>query len=123
MRFLLATLLTAALCFLAGLYTPWWSLAIVAFAVALFIKQSIGLAWLSGFVGVFLLWGGLAALLQVKNKGVLSHKIATLLPLQGNTYLLLLITALVGALVAGFAAMSGSSLRPTVRRSVKEAAK
>ncbi|HET7896866.1 MAG TPA: hypothetical protein VFL47_04335 [Flavisolibacter sp.] len=119
MRFLLATLLTAALSFIAGLYAPWWSLALVAFGVALLIKQSIGFAWLSGFTALFLLWGGLAGLLQLRNKNVLAQKIANLLPLQGNTFLLLLVTALVGALVAGFAAMSGSSLRPPEKLYVK----
>jgi len=119
MRFLLATLLTATLCFITGMYTPWWSLAVVAFAVALIIKQPIGLAWLSGFVAIFFLWGGLAALLQIRNKSMLAQKIANLLPLHGNTVWLLLITAFVGALVAGFAAMSGSSLRPLDRGYVK----
>src|SRR5438067_8289434 len=111
MRFVLATLLTASLSFIAGLYMPWWSIAIVAFLVALLIKQQIGWASLSGFAGIFLLWGGLALLIDVKNKMVLSHKIAQLFSLNGSSIILILVTALVGALVAGLAAMSGSSLR------------
>lgn len=111
MRFILATLLTAALSFIAGLYTPWWSIALVAFLVALLVHQKAAWAYLSGFAGIFLLWGGLSAFISIKNNGVLAQKIARVFPLNGNAVLLILITALIGALVAGFAAMSGSSLR------------
>jgi hypothetical protein len=119
MRFTLATLLTATLSFIAGLYLPWWSIALVAFLVALLIKQKIGWAYLSGFTAISFLWGGLALFIHIRNKGVLTQKIAALLPLNGNTFYLISITAFVGALVAGFAAMSGSSLRPVDRRLVK----
>jgi lipoprotein signal peptidase len=111
MRFTLATLLTVTLSFIAGLYLPWWSIAVVAFLVALLVKQNIGAACLSGFTAVFLLWGGLASFIHVRNQGLLTQKIAQIFPLNGNAVYLILITAFVGGLVAGFAAMSGSSLR------------
>ena len=111
MKFLLATLLTASLAFLAGLFSPWWSVALVAFLVALLLKQGYGRAFLSGFAGIFLCWGIVALWIDVKNNGVLSHRIAQVLPLGGSGLLLILVTAFVGALVGGFAAMSGSSLR------------
>lgn len=116
MRFLLATLLITMLSFIAGLYLPWWSLAIVAFFVALFVHQSIGKSFLAGFLGVFLLWGILAWWIDIKNESILSGKIASLLPLNGSVVLLIIITALIGSLVGGFAAMSGSSLRPAIRK-------
>lgn len=116
MRFILATLLTATLSFLAGLYMPWWSIAVVSFLVALLVKQRYGLAFISGFLGIFLLWGILAFWIDVKNNGVLSHKIAQLFPLGDSSVLLILVTGLVGGLVGGFAAMSGSTLRPVERR-------
>jgi hypothetical protein len=112
MRFLLATLLTATLSFLAGMYTPWWSIAIVSFLVALLIQQRTAQAFLAGFTGIFLLWALLAFWIDVKNNHLLSHKIAQVFPLSGSSTLLLLLTAFVGAVVGGFAAMSASSLRP-----------
>lgn len=115
MRLLLSTLLIATLSFLAGLYLPWWSIAIVAFAIALLIPQNLLFAFLSGFLGIFLLWGILAFWIDMKNESLLSHKISTLLKLGGSSILLILVTAFVGALVAGFAAMSGSSLRRPAR--------
>ena len=112
MKFLLATALTALLSFIAGLRFDWWSIAIIAFIVALLIRQSISRSFLSGFSGIFLLWALVALWIDIKNKGILSHKIAQLFPLGGSGALLILVTAFVGALVGGFAAMSGASLLP-----------
>ncbi|MDB5196467.1 MAG: hypothetical protein JWP88_838 [Flaviaesturariibacter sp.] len=112
MRFLVSLLLIALFSFIAGLYLPWWSLAIVAFLVALLVPQSIGKSFLAGFAGIFLLWAILAFWIDVQNNHVLSQKIAQLFKLGNASVLLILITALIGALVGGFAAMSGSSLRP-----------
>lgn len=116
MKFLAATVLILLLSFIAGLFLPWWSIAIVAFLIALLIPQSIGKNFLAGFLGVFLLWGILALWIDVKNDSVLSQKIAQLFSLGNAGFLLILVTALIGALVAGFAAMSGGSLRPAHRR-------
>ncbi len=117
MKFLTAVVLTALLVFIAGLYMPWWSLAIAAFLVAVLIHQKAGKAFFAGFLGVFLLWGGLAWWIDMKNDGYLSKKIAQLLPMGGSVVALILFTAFIGALVAGFAAMSGSFLRSTERKS------
>jgi len=116
MRFTLATLLTVTLGFIAGVYLPWWSTALVAFLVALLIKQTPGLAYLSAFTGIFFLWGGMSLFLHLRNNGVLTARIAQLFPLNGNSIYLILVTALIGGLVAGFAAMSGSSLGLFERR-------
>ena len=111
MKFLVATLLTALLAFISGLFLPWWGIAIAALLVALVVPQDAGKAFLSGLLGVFLLWAGLAWWVDMKNNGVLSKKIAMVLPLDGNTIYLILLTGIIGGLVAGLAAMSGSFLR------------
>ena len=112
MRFLLATLLTAAFAFIAGMFLPWWSIAIVSFLVALFLLPNIGLGFLSGFLGIFLLWGLLSLWIDIKNESILSGKIAQIIPLGGSSILLILVTAIIGAIVGGFAGMAGSSLAP-----------
>jgi hypothetical protein len=112
MRFILALLLTATFCFLAGLRLEWWSIAIISFLVALLIPQKIGGAFVSGFLGVFILWATLAIWIDSKNGNSLSHKMAELFKLGGSSLILILVTALIGGLVGGFAAMAGSSLRP-----------
>jgi hypothetical protein len=65
---------------------------------------------------MMVLWSGLAWWITIKNHGILSAKIANVLPLSGNTFLLILVTGLVGGLVGGFGAMTGSYLRSSPRR-------
>lgn len=112
MRFILSLLLTAVLAFLAGMFLPWWSIAIVAFLVALLIPQKLSMSFLSGLTGIFLLWSVVALWIDIKNHSVLSHKIAELFKLGGSSFLLIVVTAFIGGLVGGFAAMAGSSVRP-----------
>ena len=113
MKFLTATFLTALLAFISGLFLPWWGMAITSLLVAVLIHQKAGKAFLAGLLGVFLLWAGLAWWIDMKNNGVLSTKIASILPLGGNTLVLIAVTGLIGGLVAGLAALSGSFLRST----------
>jgi hypothetical protein len=111
MKFLVATLFTLLLAFVCGLFFPWWSIAIASLLAALFVHQDAIRAFLSGFFGLFVLWAGLAWWIDMKNNGVLSHKIAGILPLGGNSILLILVTGIVAGIVAGLAALSGSYLR------------
>lgn len=119
MRFILATLLIALLAAITGIYLPWWTLALVAFVVALLIPQTNGRSFGAGFLGIFLLWSIIAFWIDAQNNSLLSTKVAQLFPLGGSSVLLVLVTALVGALVGGFAALSGGSLRRLIRREVE----
>jgi hypothetical protein len=112
MKFIVALLLTALLSFAIGLAgsLPWWSFAVCAFIVALAIHQKGWKAFLSAFLGVSLLWAALAAYYDLRNEHLLSARIAALLSI-GSSVLLIIITALVGGLVGGFAALTGSYLR------------
>jgi hypothetical protein len=116
MRFLISVGLIVLLAFIFGLFMPWWSIALVSFIVALIVHQSPLASFFAGFIALFILWGGLAWWINVKNQGILSVKIAMILPLNGNTFLLILITAFVGALVAGFAALSGGFLHTALKQ-------
>jgi len=111
MKFLAALILTALLSFIAGLYLPWWGIAIAAFVVALIVYQNAGMAFLAAFTGLLLLWSGLACWIDRGNESILSARIGELLGIGNNAFLLILITGAVGGLVAGFSAMSGSFLR------------
>ena len=112
MKFFNSVLLTALLSFIAGIYISyWWFFAVVAFLVALLIHQRGFKAFFAGFLALFILWFLLSFWMDFVNEGVLSVRIATLLPLGGSKWLLMIVTAFVGGLVAGFAALSGSYLR------------
>lgn len=111
MKIIIACLLTALLAFVLGLFLPWWGIAVAAFGVAALIPQKPWKAFVSGFLGLFLLWAGLAWWIDMNNQGILSTRVAVLLQIPGQTFLLVLITGLIGGLVAGIAAISGSYLR------------
>jgi len=111
MKFFVSVILTALLAFIGGLWLPWWSIALAAFITSLLVYQGAGKAFTGGFLGLFLLWGGLAWWINIQNHGILAKKIASVLPLNGNPGLLIFVTALIGALVAGSAAVTGSFLR------------
>ena len=111
MKLFLSIVLTGLLCFIAGLFLPWWSIAIIAFLVGLLLPQSLGRHFLSGFLGVFLLWLILALWIDSKNEHILSVRIAQLFHLGSASFAMVLITALIGGLIGGFAAMSGGSLQ------------
>jgi hypothetical protein len=111
MKFIIAVLLTTLLSFISGLYMPWWGIAIAAFIVSALIPQGRGRAFLAGFLGVFILWGSLSIWIDSKNNGILSHKIAQILPLSGSVFSLILLTAFIGALVGGLGSLTASFLR------------
>lgn len=119
MKFLIALILTALLSFICGIYINlWWFFAIVALLVALLVHQRAGKAFFAGFLALFILWFVLTFWMDSANNSVLSTKIASLLPLGGNKWLLMIVTAFLGGLIAGFAAMSGSYLRSTPKKNI-----
>ncbi len=112
MKTIISILLTALLAFAIGLFEyPWWSFTITTVAVFTAIPQHTGKSFLAGFVSIFSLWLILALKIDFANEHLLSQKIASILPLNGNYTLLILVTAIVGGLVAGFSAATGSLLR------------
>ena len=111
MKLFISIIVTALLSFTAGLYLPWWSIALAALLVAALIPQRPFRSWITGFLAVFLLWGGMAFWIDIRNQHILSAKLAEIFPLGGSSILLVLVSALIGGLVAGFAALTGSYIR------------
>src|ERR1700716_3151886 len=113
MKFTVSFILTIFLSFGLCLYLPWWSIAIAAFVVAALIPQRPGRAFLTAFLALLLLWSGLSWWISKGNEHILAHKISVIILKMDSPYLLILVTGLAGALVAGFAALAGSYLRKT----------
>lgn len=111
MKFIFSTLLIALLSFAVCLYLPWWSIAIISFGVAALIPQRPVLAFITGFIAIFLFWAILSFWLSNNNGHILAHKISQLIINSDRPFLLILLTGLIGGLVAGFAAITGSLLR------------
>ena len=111
MKFIVSLILMAVLSFAACLYLPWWSIAIVCFLVTALIPQRPGIAFLCGFLSLFILWAGLSFWISNNNAHVLAHKISVVILKKDDPNLLILVTGLIGAIVGGFAALTGSLLR------------
>ena len=110
MKFIIAILLTALLGYAAPLFLPWWAFVITSGIVGATIHQQPWKAWLAGFLGMFLLWGVWAYMIDSANEHILSTRVAGLLKLGSGT-MLVLVTALVGGLLSSVAALAGSFAR------------
>ena len=111
MKFSVSTLLIALLSFCACLFLPWWSIAISAFIVAALVPQRPFASFLSGFIALLILWGALSLYISVSNDHILAHRVSVLILKNDQPFLLILLTALIGAVVAGFAALTASFIR------------
>ena len=111
MKFLVSVLLIGTVSFVAGLFLPWWSVAVVAFVVIAFLPQKPLYAFLSGFAAIFILWCSMALVISSKNDDILVHKIAMIILKVNSPIALILVTGFIGALIAGCAALAGSFLR------------
>jgi len=125
MKFISSILLTGIFAFAVGGYLPYWSIAVTSFIVAVAIPQKPWKAFVSGFLGLFLFWAGYSFFLNQENGGIMASKIAQILPfpLGGSVNMLIFSTGIIGGLVAGLAALSGSFLRykkPAAPKKVQE---
>jgi hypothetical protein len=110
-KFFVTTLLIALLSFICGLFLPWWTTAIAAFVVSALIPQKPVNAFFAGFLGLFLLWGLLAFVIDSYNENILSTRVAELLYLQGSSIALVIVTALIGGLVGGGGSLTAAYLK------------
>jgi len=111
MKFLVSIFLTALLGFTFGLYLPWWSVAIAGFTVSFFLYQKPISAFLSGFLGMFLLWGVLILIRSISNDHILAHRISLFILDQDSPYFLILVSSFLGGITSGMGALCGSLLR------------
>lgn len=111
MRFIISLILTALTGYVLGIFLDWWSIALAAFLVALAFPQSPGKAFLSGFLAVFLLWGGMALAMDLRNDHILSGRMAQVILKSDSSTIMILITALLGGIVGALSALSASMLR------------
>lgn len=110
MKYIVSTILTAAITFALGLFLPWWSVAIAGFSTGLLIpKTRIG-SFASAFTGVFILWFVLAYTISYANDHILANRISLLVLKKDAPFSLMALTALIGGITAGLSAFSGRSL-------------
>ena len=101
----LVTTLVLALIF--SFFLPWWSVMLAAFIAALTFSLKGAGAFFMPFLAVFVFWMVYAFMLSSNNDFILASKIAVLLPLGGNAYALIAVTAAIGGLAAGVSGLFG----------------
>lgn len=111
MKWIISVLLIAVFSFALCLYLPWWSVAIASFLVTFLLAVKPGKAFLAGFFALLILWGGYSFMISSANNHILAGKITPLILNSEQPFLIIIATALLGAIIGGFAALSGSLLR------------
>lgn len=106
MKFGIQLLATVIVCFILQSFLPWWTMAVGAFAVAYLMGNKGFPSFLAGFLGVAVLWIGMAFYIDALSNSILTEKINRLLPINA-----FLATLIVGGLVGGFASLTGSLTR------------
>ena len=94
MKFLVSVLLIAIVSFVACIYLPWWSIAIVAFLVIILIPQKALHAFMAGFVAIFISWSVIAFNISYKNDHIIVHKISMIILKINSPLALVVITGL-----------------------------
>jgi hypothetical protein len=109
-------IITLLLALTLSIFLPWWSVMLAAFVSAVLFSLNGWKVFFIPFVAVFLFWTGYAFLLSNDNNFTLAKKIAILLPLDGNPYLLILVTGIMGGFAAGIAGIFGKQCRVLAKK-------
>lgn len=109
-------IVTLVLAIVLSLFLPWWSVMITALATALFIPLKKTAVFFVPFLAILLFWVVYSFMLSSSNDYTLAKRIAILLPLGGNPYVLMLVTGLVGGFAAGIAAVFGKQLSLVLKK-------
>jgi len=119
MKFILKIILIAGLTYILQLVLPFWIIAVVAFILNYAIKTNGWSSFFSGFIAVFLLWFIVVIAIESHSGEVLVSKVSELFGL--SNLLLKIVTATIGALVAGLSGLTARMLfvRGGARRSGK----
>jgi hypothetical protein len=113
MKFTIQIIFILFLAYILELFLPWWSIAIAAFAGGIIFSNNANFA--AGFIAIALLWTVKALLIESNAAANLTEKVASIFMLSKP--LLFLVMAILGGLVGGFAAMTGSALQGKKKKS------
>ncbi|SMD39035.1 hypothetical protein SAMN04488029_4014 [Reichenbachiella faecimaris] len=110
MLFIFRLILIAVLTYLIAMMAPWWSAILCAAIVAFFLPGNNFNAFLSGFMGVGLIWMVMAWKLDVETNSIMSQKMVELFPVD-EVNMLIIASAIIGGLAGALGAFSGNSFR------------
>jgi hypothetical protein len=116
MRVFTLILATMLFGYAAHLWLPWWIIAVVAMIISAAIGIRPWISFLTGFLAGFILWAMMALFMHQIGDKLLASRMAMLL---GNTPVPALfgITGLLGGILSGLGALTGSLGRNILKTS------
>ena len=111
-RFFIQIIIIVILASVMELLLPWWSIAIAAFVGGYLFRTEAN--FIAGFLSIALLWLIHSVIIDISASTQLTEKVAAIFMMPKAA--LFSLTAVIGGLVGGFAAMAGSALRKERRR-------
>ncbi len=112
MKNLFSILVIAVLCCAMQWFLPWWVIIFPCAFVGFFVGEKDGYkAFLRGFIGVFLVWISYALIRSLANDHLLANRMSLLIFKLKAPYLLMVVSAIIGGLTGGLAALSGFYIR------------
>ena len=108
MKFIIQFVAIIILAYFLELFLPWYSIAIAGFTMGFLLKSKSNF-W-AGFLAIALLWFFAALIIESNAAGDLAERVALIFPLK-HKLLLMLVASVLGGLVGGMAALTGSALR------------
>ncbi|MEM6628612.1 MAG: hypothetical protein AAF694_03025 [Bacteroidota bacterium] len=135
MKFLFRLLSIMGLSAIFQLYFPFWIIGVIAFLVGIAFaqrqrrwafskrKKQQSFSFWAGFLAIFILWGLIAWIFDMKNDSILSTRMAGMLfsglsdtlSASIKPFVLICLTSMIGGLLAGFSSMAGNALGEIIR--------
>ncbi len=116
MNLILRIAIIAVLGSIAQTYLPWWSTVVIALLVEAFVGKTDNTSFFSGFYGMAIPWMALAAYIDVKSESILTFRILELFKLPQFSFVLIIVTGLIGGLVGGVGSMTGGWIKAVFSR-------
>lgn len=117
MKFIVQIITIIIFTYILELYLPWWVIFIVPMGVSIAINSTSLSSFLSGFLGIGILWSFLAWKIDIDSHSFFSSKIAELFSIP--THYLFIVSGVIGAICGGFGALVGNSFMKIFRKKKK----
>lgn len=109
-RFFIVLILCAITSYFAIMIMPWWISMLLSFIILLILPMKGGKAFLAAGLGTALAYIIMSMQVDIANEHILSSKMAILFNLPSYV-LMIIITAMIGAVTAGLGAWMASAFR------------
>ena len=99
--------------FFLQLIFPWWVIIILTFAACGLIGKTAKISFWQPFFAILILWSTMALFKSIPNENVLAGRVAEMIGVK-IWYFVLVVSSLLGAIVAGVSGLCGYHFRKAV---------